>query len=115
MRHLALATIITAAGLAHAAPADASGACYRYVRSDAQRRLVHRESRGDPRAQNEKSSAFGCLQLIRANRVTFAKRLGVNPDTTDPRAQMRMGSMYIDQRFGSDDRALAFHLQNGWF
>lgn len=115
MRHIALATMITAAGLAHAAPAGASGACFAHVRSDAQRRLVQRESGGNPHADNPKSSAFGCLQLIRAQRAKYGRRIGVHPDTTDAAAQMRMGSLYIDHRYGSDAAALAFHDRRGWY
>lgn len=115
MRHIALATIITAAGLGHAAPARAGATCYAHVRSDAQRRLVQRESDGNPHARNPRSTAFGCGQLLRATRHHFGRRLGIHPDTTDPGQQMRLMGAYIDDRYGSDDAALGHSMRRGWY
>lgn len=115
MRHIALATIITA-GVFTPAPARAeTGDCYAHVRSDAQFRLVARESRGNPLARNRHSTAFGCGQLLRATRRHFAERLGVHPDTTRPGEQMRLMGAYTDARYGSDERALAHSLRTGWY
>ena len=38
-------------------------------------KVVHRESRGNPRAQNRRSSAAGCFQLLRLHSSRYA-RLG---------------------------------------
>ncbi len=115
MRTIALATILTAGALGHATPAEAGGACFAYVRSDAQRRLVQRESGGNPAAANPTSTARGCGQLLRATRRHFGRRLGINPDTTSAAEQMRMMHAYVDDRYGSDERALAHSLDRGWY
>jgi hypothetical protein len=38
-------------------------------------KIVHRESRGNPRAQNRRSSAAGCFQMLRLHAATY-ERLG---------------------------------------
>lgn len=94
---------------------DAGGACYSFVRSDAQRVIVRRESHGNPHAQNPRSSAFGCGQLLTATRVVHGRRLGIDPNTRHPAEQMRLMSSYIDDRYGSDWAALAHKNRTGWY
>ena len=97
------------------AVAGTRGACYRFVRSAEQRQLLEHENRpGDPLAKNPRSSAFGCLQLIRSDRRIYATKLGLNPDTTSAAEQMRMATVRIDHRYGTDAKALAFFRAHGW-
>lgn len=113
MRSIAAAMALVAATCAPAHAAERP--CYRHVRSAAQRELVRRESSGSPHARNRRSTAFGCLQLLRATRNAMGRRLGINPDTTSAAQQMRMGSLYIDLRYGTDHAALAHHDARGWY
>lgn len=113
MRALALATILVAAGTPGATASG--GACFRHVRSDAQRELVRRESGGDPLADNPDSTAYGCGQLLRATRRQFGRMLGIHPDTASAAQQMRMMSAYTDHRYGSDDAALDHHRRRRWY
>jgi hypothetical protein len=65
--------------------------------------LWNRESRWDYTAKNDKSSAFGIPQI-----------LGMSRHTTMPE-QIRLGLKYIQHRYGTPTRALAFHQRNGWY
>ena len=65
--------------------------------------LWNRESRWDPTAKNDNSSAFGIPQI-----------LGMSHDTKMP-DQIRLGLKYIAHRYGTPTRALAFHERNGWY
>ena len=76
---------------------------------------MRRESGGNPHADNATSTAFGCGQLLRMQRSHWGRRLGIHPDTTSAREQMRMMSAYSDDRYGSDEAALAHHRRVGWY
>lgn len=114
-RLAAIAAVLTVLA-ATTPPADAdTTSCYPHVRSAAQRRLVQRESRGNPHAKNPHSTAFGCGQLLARTRTHFGRRLGIHPNTRDPAKQMRMMSAYIDTRWRTDHAALAHSLTHGWY
>lgn len=85
------------------------------IATPVERRLIRRESRGWPTARNPSSSAFGCGQLLRANRIRFAKACGVHPDTLNVHGQMCLFRKYYMGRFGSAERALAHSRRYGWF
>lgn len=78
--------------------------------------LIAKESSGRTTAKNPTSSAFGLGQLLTANRVAYAKKLGIsNPNTTDYNEQLRMMKSYIQDRYGSAEAAQAFHKKKGWY
>lgn len=72
--------------------------------------LVHKESSWNHLAENPNSSATGYLQFLDGtwDDVGCEK-------TFDPKEQLRCGVLYISQRYGTPDKALAFHLQNNWY
>jgi hypothetical protein len=75
------------------------------------REIIRRESGGDPTAQNPSSTAFGLGQLLIANR----RRYMSNPSSTDCGDQIQAFNSYVSDRYGSHDRALAFHNRKGWY
>lgn len=94
-------------------PPDTS--CYEHVRSEAQFVLVSRESRGNPKADNPRSSAFGCGQLIAKQRRHYGRILRINPNTTDPAEAIALMTAYITDRYGTDEKALTHHNRKGWY
>lgn len=99
-----------------ALPASAArGECFPYVRSAAVAKIVSLESGGDPDADNPKSSAYGCGQLLYSTRKAYAKACGTSVNTSDPASQMCMTHEYIDDRYGSDNAALRFKLSRGYY
>lgn len=65
--------------------------------------LWTKESRWDYTAKNPKSSAFGIPQILRM------------PHNTPMVQQIDLGLKYIQHRYGTPTRALAFHNRNGWY
>lgn len=65
--------------------------------------LWNRESRWDYTAKNKHSSAFGIPQILKM------------PHNTKMPDQIRLGLKYIEHRYGTPTRALAFHQRNGWY
>lgn len=65
--------------------------------------LWNRESRWDYTAQNPKSSAFGIPQVLNM------------PIDTPMIEQINLGLKYIEHRYGSPIKALAFHNIHGWY
>lgn len=65
--------------------------------------LWTKESRWDYTAKNPKSSAFGIPQILRM------------PHNTPMVRQIDLGLKYIESRYGTPTRALAFHNRNGWY
>jgi hypothetical protein len=65
--------------------------------------LWHKESRWDYTADNPRSSAYGIPQML-------------NMDEGTPMArQIELGLKYIQHRYDTPSRALAFHNRNGWY
>lgn len=95
--------------------ANAAGKCYNYSRSAEQTALLKRESRGIHTADNPESSAYGCGQLLTATRIKYSRRCGTDANTNNVADQMCMMSAYIDDRYGSDERALNFWKRNKWY
>jgi hypothetical protein len=77
--------------------------------------IIVRESRGDPTADNPRSSAFGLGQLLYNNRARFARVLGVLPETISYCAQLSMFRLYYHERYGSIYSAVAFWRGHGWY
>jgi hypothetical protein len=65
--------------------------------------LWDKESRWDYTADNPRSSAFGIPQLLK-----------MDEDTPMPR-QIELGLKYIEHRYDTPSKALAFHNRNGWY
>lgn len=66
-------------------------------------KLWMKESKFDYTADNPHSSAYGIPQLLK-----------LNTDTTVVE-QIELGLKYIQHRYGTPTRALAFHTRNGWY
>ena len=65
--------------------------------------LWNKESRWDYTANNPRSTAFGIPQMIDM------------PENTHMVKKIDLGLKYIQHRYGSPSRALAFHKVNGWY
>ena len=98
-----------------AAPKAAPTSHGKWTNNAAWNFLIDKESDGRTNAKNPKSSAFGVGQLIKANRESYGKRLGFHPDTTDFNQQLKMMEIYIKERYGSPEKAAAFHQRNNWY
>lgn len=65
--------------------------------------LWDRESRWDYTADNPRSTAYGIPQIL-------------NMDEKTPMArQIELGLKYIQHRYDTPSKALAFHNRNGWY
>ena len=65
--------------------------------------LWHKESRWDYTADNPRSSAYGIPQMLNMDEKTPMVR------------QIELGLKYIQHRYETPSRALAFHNRNGWY
>jgi hypothetical protein len=83
------------------ARASRAGWGYREWRALAE--IIHRESRWNPQAANDHSTAFGLFQILR-----------MNPETP-LRKQVEAGIRYIRSRYGLPSVALAHHDRFGWY
>lgn len=61
-------------------------------------------------AQNPTSTAYGIGQFLNSTWKTVGMA-----KTSDPYLQVLAMAKYIQQRYGSPSRALAFHLKNNWY
>jgi hypothetical protein len=66
-------------------------------------KLWMKESKFDYTADNPHSSAYGIPQLLKLNTETTVIE------------QIDLGLKYIQHRYGTPTRALAFHNRNGWY
>lgn len=65
--------------------------------------LWHKESRWDYTADNPRSSAYGIPQMLNMDEKTPMVR------------QIELGLKYIQHRYDTPSRALAFHNRHGWY
>lgn len=77
--------------------------------------LIGRESRFDHRARNPRSTAHGYGQLLDRTWRGLASRAGRRVSRHDPRDQLVMFVRYVRERYGSFQRAKAFHVKRGWY
>lgn len=70
--------------------------------------LIWRESRWNPKARNKRSTASGLFQHLRSPSGVMLADLAV-PE------QVKRGLDYIDARYGSPCRALAFHSRHNYY
>jgi hypothetical protein len=87
-----------------------------------EKNIIRVESGGSVFANNPTSSAFGLGQLLEANRVAYARRLGYNAGvergdtgTTNRDAQIAMMRAYIHDRYGTSRRAWDFWQGHHWY
>lgn len=74
--------------------------------------LIGKESGGRTSAKNKTSTAFGLGQLLLANRQKY---LGADYNTTDYAKQLDAMRRYIGDRYGTAEKAQAFHQSHGWY
>jgi len=72
--------------------------------------IKHKESSGNPNAQNPTSSAFGLFGFLNSTWSTVGCT-----KTIDPVEQERCALLYIEQRYGSIEGAYLFHLRNNYY
>lgn len=72
--------------------------------------LVMKESGFNPHAKNPRSTAFGLFQFLDST----WKSVGIQK-TSDVSQQIQAGILYIQRRYGTPSRALAYHRQNNWY
>jgi hypothetical protein len=65
--------------------------------------LWNKESRWDYTADNPRSTAYGIPQMLNMDEGTPMQR------------QIELGLKYIQHRYETPSRALAFHNRNGWY
>jgi len=72
--------------------------------------IKHKESSGNPNAQNPTSSAYGLYGFLNSTWGTVGC-----VKTSDPVEQERCALLYIEQRYGSMAGAYNFHLEHNWY
>jgi len=72
--------------------------------------IKHKESSGNPNAQNPTSSAFGLYGFLNSTWATVGCI-----KTSDPVEQERCALLYIEQRYGSIAGAYNFHLKHNYY
>lgn len=83
--------------------------------SPAELELFKRESSLNPLADNPTSTAFGIWQGLQSTRDAYGRKVGVNPNTTNPWEQLLMARAYIKDRYGSAENAWRFWQANRWY
>lgn len=74
--------------------------------------LVARESSFNPNAKNPKSTAAGLFQFLDGTRKNYG---GSKVDWSDPMQQALAGIKYVNDRYGTPEKALAFWDKNKWY
>ena len=74
-----------------------------------------RESSGNPRAKNPHSTARGVWQCIETVCQKYYGKLKLDPYTTDLVEQIAAFRLYVEERYGTAQKALAYHDQAGWY
>jgi len=88
---------------------DTSGV-YAYTDATMLAYIKHKESSGNPNAQNPTSSAYGLYGFLNSTWSTVGC-----VKTSDPVEQERCALLYIEQRYGSIAEAYNFHLRNNYY
>lgn len=83
--------------------------------TQAEAELIMRESSGRPTAKNPNSSARGLWQGLDGIRAKYCGMVGVDPNTVVPEEQVACMRVYIQHRYGTADKALAFWQENRWY
>lgn len=72
--------------------------------------LMMKESGYNHLAKNPRSTAFGMFQFLDSTWKSYGCA-----KSSDPRQQIECGIRYIESRYGSPAKALAFHKANGYY
>lgn len=75
--------------------------------------LIARESSWNPSAKNPNSTAHGYGQFLNSTRANYEKKYGIKYD--NPVNQLILTMHYVKDRYGSPDKAIAFHNKNNWY
>lgn len=75
--------------------------------------LVANESTWNPSAKNPKSTAHGYAQFLDSTRKDYEKKYGIKYDT--PVNQLILGIRYVQDRYGSPQKAMEFWNKNKWY
>lgn len=94
---------------------DTPGPCIDMAATVAERQILWVESRGWPTADNPKSSAFGCGQLLVRQRKAYAQLCDTHHETVDVEEQMCMFRKYVKERYDTPERAWSFWKRKGWY
>lgn len=93
---------------------DTPGPCMD-IATPVEKQIIWVESKGWPTADNPKSTAFGCGQLLVRQRKAYAPLCDTHHATVDPEDQMCMFRMYVEDRYDTPERAWAFWRKRGWY
>lgn len=83
--------------------------------SAAEAAIIQKESSFKPTAKNKHSTAFGLWQGLESTRQKYGRKVGVDPNTTNPYEQILMFRQYVKDRYGTPEKALSFHVANGYY
>ena len=72
--------------------------------------IKHRESSGNPTAQNPNSTAYGTYGFLDSTWATVGC-----VKTADPKEQERCALLYMEQRYGGIEGAYYFHVGHDWY
>lgn len=86
-----------------------------YGITPAESRIIMKESGGRVDADNPTSTAFGIWQGLISTRRKYAAMFGYDPETQSFSEQLNMMRAYIKDRYGTAEKALAFHNANNWY
>jgi muramidase (phage lysozyme) len=75
--------------------------------------LVGRESSWNPNAKNPGSTAHGYGQFLDKTVASYEKKYGIKYDT--PEHQLMLTMLYVKDRYGTPQKALAEWDKKGWY
>lgn len=106
MRKIRAFAIAATAATAIAIPSTADAATV-WTSNQARNRIIFKESSGNPWAVNRSSGTLGLYQCH--------PRWHKCPKLGDIKAQHKWGSKYMENRYGTWERALRFHNAHNWW
>lgn len=75
--------------------------------------LIANESSWNPSAKNPNSTAHGYAQFLNQTRKDYEKKYGIKYDT--PTNQLILGIRYVQDRYGTPQKAMQFWNKNKWY
>lgn len=75
-------------------------------------KIIELESGWSSTATNPSSGAFGVGQFLGSTKAEYKAQ---GSESTNPVKQIVAMGDYIKNRYGTPEKALAFHLQHGWY
>lgn len=104
-----IAALITFAGMK-----DSPGPCLDLA-VGVEKQIIWAESRGWPTADNPRSTAFGCGQLLVRQRRAYAPQCDAHHATLSVEQQMCMFRRYVEDRYDTPEKAWSFWKRKGWY